>query len=64
MAPTEAGWPWLQPACITRDIIAVMMIARIAVCLKKERVRHELEPELRMPHLLPIRCKIMNPPNG
>jgi hypothetical protein len=42
IATEEAGWPWPQLAGITRDIIAVMMIARITVCLKKERAFHEL----------------------
>jgi hypothetical protein len=40
MAATEAGWPCPQLAGITRDIIAVMMITRITVYLKKERVCH------------------------
>jgi hypothetical protein len=51
-------------ACITRDIIAVMMIARITVYLKKERVRHELELSFVRHLLLPIQCKIMNLPEA
>jgi hypothetical protein len=40
VATEEARWPWPQPARITRDIIAVMMITHITVCLKKEHELH------------------------